>query len=198
MTKNSTGKLVIISGPSGAGKSSVVSTLLKTCELPLELSVSATTREPRPNEVEGESYHFITQEQFDEHQRRGDFLESVEVFGQGIWYGTLEKPVEESLAAGRWVILEIDVAGALEVLKSYPDAVTIFVHPGSMEELEKRLRGRKTEEDDDIKQRLALAQSELESASCYRHVVVNEVIETTAKNICKLLTEIGEHTCTTN
>ena len=198
MSEVGRGKLVIISGPSGAGKSSVVARLLETCHLPLELSVSATTRPPRPNEVDGKNYHFISQQEFEARRSNGEFLETVEVFGQGIWYGTLLKPVDDSLDAGRWVILEIDVAGALKVLNSHPDAITIFVHPGSMEELENRLRSRGTESDENIRQRLAVAQSEMEMASAYQHIVVNEIIDETADTICSLLTKFGEHSCTTN
>ncbi len=198
MGDDSTGKLLIISGPSGAGKSTVVSRLIETCELPLELSVSATTRQARPGEVDGQHYHFLSQEEFDQRKAGGEFLEAMEVFGQGYWYGTLTEPVQKSLAAGKWVILEIDVAGALEVFKKFPDVISVFVHPGSMEELENRLRGRKTETDENIRQRLAVAQSEMEMASSYQHTVINSEVDAAANQICQLLTTNGEHSCTTN
>src|SRR5687767_7450301 len=112
MTKTE-GKLAIISGPSGAGKSTVVKQLLATCPLPLELSVSATTRDPRPGEQAGIDYHFLTREEFARRRAAGEFLECKEVFGRGDWYGTLHNVVTAGLAAGKWVILEIDVEGAM-------------------------------------------------------------------------------------
>lgn len=188
------GRLVIISGPSGTGKSSVVKHLLKHCPLPLELSVSATTRPPRDSEFDGVQYRFLTKEQFDVHRENGDFLECVEVFGRGDWYGTLEKPVTTGLESGKWIILEIDVQGALKVVESISSAITIFVHPGSLEELERRLRGRGTESEEKIKRRLAVANSEMEKASQYQHVVVNKVIEQTSNEICQILQKRGENT----
>jgi len=107
------GKLIIISGPSGSGKSTIVAKLLETCPLPLELSVSATTRPPRPGEVHGKHYWFLSPEEFQEKRVRGEFLECKEVFGRGFWYGTLKEAVSSGLSGGKWVILEIDVQGAL-------------------------------------------------------------------------------------
>ena len=110
------GRLLIISGPSGSGKSSIVSKLIQTCPLPLELSVSATTRPPRPGEENGKQYWFLSDEEFQEKRARGEFLECKEVFGRGIWYGTLKEPVSSGISQGKWIILEIDVQGALTVL----------------------------------------------------------------------------------
>jgi guanylate kinase len=135
------GKLVIISGPSGAGKSTVLKRVLAECSRPLQLSVSATTRRPRPGESEGVEYHFLTHEEFVRRRENDEFLEWKEVFGRGDYYGTLQNTVAAGLAAGKWVVLEIDVEGAMMVLASYPDAITIFLHPGSDAELERRLRG---------------------------------------------------------
>lgn len=193
------GKLIIISGPSGVGKSSVVRQLIDTCELPLELSVSATTRQPRPGEKDGVNYHFLSAEQFEEKQKADAFLECAEVFGIGHWYGTLEQPVRERLDQGRWVILEIDVQGALMVLGKFPNATSIFIHPGSLEELEQRLRGRKTESEEQIKSRLNVAADELAMSQQYQHIIKNEEIQKTADNICGLLHKSGEQqSCTTN
>ena len=199
MNSSKPGQLIIISGPSGVGKSTVVRKLFEICDLPLELSISATTREPRQGEIDGDDYLFLDPADFANRQRNCEFLETAEVFGVGEWYGTLEKPVRDSLAAGKQVILEIDVKGALLVLQRFPDATTIFIHPGTMDVLEKRLRGRKTEAEDKIQQRLAVADGELEMAPQYDHIIQNEDIETTAKAICGLLSKTGEQkSCTTN
>src|SRR3954453_5471684 len=143
MSDDVTSRLVVISGPSGAGKSPVVRELLTSCPLPLKLSVSATTRKPRRGEVEGEDYFFLTREQFAARRAAGDFLECKEYAGN--WYGTLQSQVTAGLGEGKWVVLEIDVEGTLAVLEQHPEALTIFVHSGSIEELERRLRARNTE-----------------------------------------------------
>ena len=135
------GRLVIISGPSGAGKTTLVRLLLQTCRLPLQRSVSATTRAPRPGEVHGIDYHFLTAEDFQRRRARGEFLECFEVFASGQWYGTLRDEVEAGLAQGKWVVLEIDVQGMQAVVAQHPEAITIFVRPASLAELERRLRG---------------------------------------------------------
>ena len=134
---------VVISGPSGAGKSTVVRELLASCPLPLRLSVSATTRQPRRGEVEGDRL-FLSDARSSSPPagRAGDFLECKEYAGN--WYGTLQSQVTTGLAEGKWVLLEIDVEGTLAVLEKHPEALTIFVHSGSVEELERRLRARGT------------------------------------------------------
>lgn len=193
------GQLVIISGPSGVGKSTVVKELLHSCELPLQLSVSATTRSPRAGEMDGVDYHFLSDQEFAEKRARGEFLECVEVFGAGHWYGTLEQPVRQQLAAGHMVILEIDVQGALLVLERFPNAKSIFIHPGTLIELEKRLRGRDSESEEQIQQRLSVAAAELEMAPHYQHIICNEDIRATANTVCGLLSKTGEQkSCTTN
>lgn len=193
------GKLVIISGPSGAGKSTVVKRLLCECGLPLVLSVSATTRNPRPGEVEGVDYFFLSREEFARRREGGDFLESKEVFGRGDWYGTLREPVTAGLAQGKWVILEIDVEGAMAVLAERPDTITIFIHPGSSDELEKRLRRRGTESEESVQRRLEVARRELTFLSRYRHEVVNDTVEAAVKRICDILRSEGaSRPCTTN
>jgi guanylate kinase len=187
------GELIIISGPSGAGKSTIVRRLIEQCPLPLKLSVSATTRPPRPGEIDGVHYQFLASDQFQNFRKAGELIECAEVFGVGDWYGTPRQPVEEMLDSGYHVILEIDVQGALQVLEVYPRAITVFVHPGSMEELEKRLRGRKTEPEERILARLAVAAGELALADRYDHIVLNDQIETSHNTICRLLkTAIAE------
>ncbi len=190
-------KLIVISGPSGAGKSTVVREILSTCRQPICLSVSATTRPPRPGEIDGESYHFLTLEQFAAYRERGEFLECAEVFGRGDWYGTLRQPVQASLAEGRHVILEIDVAGAKAVMAEFPGVLSVFIHPGSTAELERRLRGRNTESDASIARRLAVAAEELTAVGLYQHVIVNHHVGQTVEQICRLI-EQGEEHCTKN
>lgn len=183
------GELVIISGPSGSGKSTVVQKLFQHSELPLMLSVSATTRPPRPGEVDGRDYYFLSHEEFQRRRNAGEFLECKEVFGRGYWYGTLRKAVSTGLNEGKWVILEIDVQGALAVLEDQPQAITIFVHPGSMAELEKRLRNRGTESEEAIQRRLNVAAEELALRHHYTHEIINQEINTTVQQLCQLLTQ---------
>jgi guanylate kinase len=191
-------KLIVISGPSGVGKSTVVGQVIAGCQQPICLSVSATTRAPRPGEIDGQSYHFLTKEQFAEHRRKDDFLECAEVFGRGDWYGTLRQPVWDALKAGMHVVLEIDVEGAKSVLSKHPDVLTIFIHPGNLEVLERRLRGRNTESEDSISRRLAVATEELRQSGLYQHVIVNHDVRQTVQEICRLIETNGESTCTKN
>jgi len=186
-TTTEPGKVVIISGPSGVGKTTVLKKLFSQCEIPLVESVSATTRPRRTGETEGVSYQYLTDEQFQKHRENDDFLECCEVFGRGHWYGTLREQVSTGLSAGKWIVLEIDVEGATKVLKHHPEAITIFIHPGSAEELERRLRGRDTETEESLIRRLEVAQRELDASESYRHIVINESVQQTADDICSLL-----------
>jgi guanylate kinase len=181
------GKLVIVSGPSGAGKSTVVRRLLEDCGLPLKLSVSATTRSPRPGEIDGRDYHFLTVEEFLRRRNNDEFLESKEVFGRGDYYGTLRSETASGLSQGKWVILEIDVEGALAVLQQHPEAITIFLHPGSMAELERRLRLRGTESESSIQRRLEVARREMAMMDRYRYEVVNDTVDRAVCEICEIL-----------
>jgi len=178
-------RLVVISGPSGAGKSTVVRELLPSCPLPLDLSVSATTRLPRRGEVEGVDYFFLTAEQFAARRAAGDFLECKEYAGN--WYGTLQSQVTAGLAEGKWVILEIDVEGTIAVLEKHPDALTIFVHSGSVEELERRLRARNTESEEALARRLDTAKRELAQKSRYRYEVINRDVRQAVREVCDIL-----------
>jgi guanylate kinase len=182
-----TGKLVVISGPSGAGKSTVVKELLQKARLPLQLSISATTRTPRPGELDGREYFFLTKEEFERRRLKNEFLEYKEVFGRGHWYGTQKTPVLDGIKEGNWIILEIDVQGALTVFENYPEAISIFVHPGSMVELERRLRNRQTEDEEAIQRRLEVAREELAYRHKYKYEVVNHTVETTVEMIQQLL-----------
>ncbi|MDD4266738.1 MAG: guanylate kinase [Pirellulales bacterium] len=187
MAENARGKLVVVSGPSGAGKSTLLARVLRQAEVPLVMSVSATTRPPRPGERNGVDYHFLSRQAFAELRGRGEFLECFEVFGKGDWYGTLNSEVTPSLDRGKWVVLEIDVSGAAAVQAKYPEAISVFVHPGSIDELERRLRGRGTEDEPAVARRLARARDELASAGQYRHQVINDDLDRAAGEVCDIL-----------
>lgn len=182
------GKLVVVSGPSGAGKGTVLKGVLRCTTTPLVTSVSATTRPARPGEVDGVDYHFLTPVEFAQRRERGEFLECFPVFDGDDWYGTLRGEVEAGLEAGKWVVLEIDVKGASAVTKCFPDAITIFIGPGSLEELERRLRGRKTEDEQSIQRRLRQAREELAMADRYQHHVVNDDLDRAVQEVRDLLT----------
>lgn len=186
------GKLVVISGPSGAGKTTLLKRLYANCPRPLKASVSATTRPPRPGEVDGVDYHFLSREEFARRREAGEFLECFEVYQRGDWYGTLKSEVAPSLAAGKWVVLEIDVQGTLAVLEHYPDAVTIFVRPSSVDELERRLRDRGTESEAALQRRLEVARRELASIDRYRYQVVNDDVDRAVRELCEILSLSGD------
>lgn len=185
-------QLIIISGPSGAGKSTLIRRLLDECPFPLRMSVSATTRPPREGEQDGVDYHFLSQEEFTRRQEAGDFLEYKEVFGQGDWYGTLASEVSTSLSSGKWVILEIDVEGMLAVIDQFSEAITLFVWPGSMEELEVRLRARGTDSENSIQRRIEVATRELKFKDRYRFEIINDEIDRTVQEICNTLKRCKE------
>jgi guanylate kinase len=187
------GRVVIVSGPSGAGKTTVMRRVFRECRLPLKHSVSATTRAPRPGEVDGQDYYFLAPDEFARYRERGEFIECFEVFGRGYWYGTLRSELEAGFRDGQWMVLEIDVQGALAVMERYPDALSIFLRPGAAEELEKRLRGRGTETEEAVQRRLARAKQELQCAGRYRYQVVNDDIDRAVAEICGILTREWEN-----
>jgi len=186
------GCLIVISGPSGTGKTSICKALLE--QLPGTVwSVSVTTRPPRPGEVNGRSYKFVSKEEFEAKQAAGELLESAEYIGHR--YGTPRWPVEEALAAGRNVVMEIDVQGGMQVAKKMPESVRIFVLPPNMESLRARLEGRRTEAAEQLAKRLSEADGEIAIArdsGCYKHFVVNDVLETTVEQVKRIIEE--EHT----
>jgi guanylate kinase len=164
----------VITGPSGVGKGTLIRGLLE--RVPgLELSVSATTRAPRPGERDGVEYHFLTDRQFDGRLSAGDFLEHAEYSGNR--YGTLRSELEKRLAAGVPVVLEIEVQGARQVRHAIPDAVAVFIAPPSREALRARLVGRGTDGPEQVTERLATAERELEALPEFAHVIVNDRLE---------------------
>ncbi len=170
------GKLIIFSAPSGAGKTTIVRQLLER-GLNLEFSVSATSRSPRPNELHGRDYYFLTIEEFKNKVEAGDFLEWEEVYS-GICYGTLKSEVDRICDAGKHVIFDVDVVGGLNIKRQFEEqALAIFVQPPSVEELRTRLKNRSTESEEKIAMRIAKAEHELSFADKFDVVVVNENIE---------------------
>ena len=181
----SKGKLVVISGTSGVGKGTVLGLMMKKCK-ELSFSVSATTRGPRPGEEDGVHYYFITKEQFEQMIARGEFLEYDAHMAN--YYGTPRAQALEKMEKGS-VLLDIDPNGAKQVKESAPEAVLVFIEPPSMEELERRLRGRGDTPEDQIALRLERAHWELEQRAWYDHVVVNDDAQRCADEILKIIEE---------
>ena len=177
-------KLFVISGSSGVGKGTVIKEFLKR-NPEFKLSVSCTTRKPREGEVHGENYFFLTREEFEACINRGEFLEWAEFSGN--MYGTQRPYIDEKLAQGKSLILEIDTKGALNVKKIMPEATLIFILPPSFEELEARLRGRHTETEDAIQKRLASTKLELENSKYFDYEVVNDSIENAVLRLEEIL-----------
>jgi guanylate kinase len=169
------GPLIILSGPSGSGKSTVIRRLLAGGGPPLRLSVSATTRPPRPGEREGVDYYFWTDEQFQQHRAAGEFLECAQVHGH--WYGTLRREVDGYRARGVGVLLDIDVQGAVQIRRQYPESLSIFLRTSSWETYEERLRQRGTEDEAGIRRRLQTAREELKHEKEFDWVVPNDDLE---------------------
>ena len=175
-----TPRLFVISGPSGAGKGTLLAELRKQ-RPDLGLTVSATTRSPRPGEVDGTSYYFLSDEEFRRRIAAGEFVEWAEVHGH--LYGTLVSEVKRLLAKGHSLVLEIDVQGALNVRKVYPDAVLVFIEPPSLQVLEERLRGRGPEDEASIELRLKNARHEMELADQYDVRIVNNTVDRAAQEL---------------
>ena len=184
------GRVLVLSGPSAVGKSTVVRHLRE--QVPdLYFSVSATTRPPRKGEQDGVDYHFLAPEVFQRRRDAGEFLECCRVYGRQHWYGTLVDEVAPRLAAGKWVVLEIDVEGTLAILEKYPEAITIFVEPSHPDQLLERLRGRGTESAEAMARRLEVARRELLEAHRYRHRVVNENVDDALERVQGILAAEG-------
>lgn len=176
----SKGLLIVFSAPSGGGKGTILDELKKQNEN-LKVSISATTRAPRDKDVNGVNYHFVTKEKFMEMLENGEILEHAEFCGN--YYGTPKGPVMELTEKGYDVVLEIEVQGGAQIKKLMPDCVSIFITPPSLEVLEKRLRNRATEKEEDILKRLATAKGELKEAHNYDYVVVNDKLEDAVEDV---------------
>ena len=174
MNKNKKGLMIIFSGPSGSGKGTIMKSLLASRDDTV-LSVSMTTRAPRPGEIDGYHYHFVTREEFQKTIEEDGFLEYAEYNGN--FYGTPEAPIRRLLNEGKNVMLEIEVQGAEKVMDHRSDVVSIFITTPSYEELERRLRGRGTEPEEVIQKRMKTSQYELSRAFRYQYIVLNDEVE---------------------
>jgi len=183
------GRLFVIAAPSGAGKTSLVKALLER-RPELRLSISHTTRKMRPTELPGREYYFVTVEEFRERIGRGEFLEHAQVFDN--YYGTGRAPVEEQLAQGRDVILEIDWQGAQQVRRALAECVTIFILPPSRRALEERLRNRQTDSNEVIERRLRDAVGDMSHWKEFDYVVVNDSFERAVTDLSRIVTGDGE------
>jgi len=178
------GRLFVITAPSGAGKTSLIKALLED-EPALRLSTSYTTRAPRPGEQNGREYHFVDEPTFLAMESRGEFLESAEVHGNR--YGTSRKVISETLERGEDLILEIDWQGARQVRSLYPDCIGIFILPPSMEELERRLRGRGQDAEAVIQRRVTNARAELAHAGEFKYAIINKDFNTARQELASIV-----------
>ena len=181
------GRLFVITGPSGVGKGTLIRRLLERMPQ-LELSVSATTRPPRPGELDGVEYHFESEEEFDRMARNGELLEHATYSGHR--YGTPRAEVEPRLAAGSSVVLEIEVQGARQVREAMPEAIQVFIAPPSPDALRERLEGRATDRPEEIERRLSAAEEELAARSEFGHVVVNDDLDRATDELAALVRAI--------
>lgn len=177
--------MFVITGPSGVGKGTLIRGLM-ACLPKLQLSVSATTRAPRPGESDGVEYHFMTAEQFENHVRAGDFVEHADYAGRR--YGTLRSELEDRIAHGHPVVLEIEVQGARQIRQTMPDATQVFIAPPSIEALRNRLVGRGTDDGQEVERRLKVAQEELEAQSEFGYVVVNDRLDDALERLVEIVT----------
>lgn len=185
MGNNSKGLLIILSGPSGVGKGSIRRRLFMEESLNLVYSISMTTREPRMNEIDGVDYFFVSRDEFNANIKDGNLIEYSEFVGN--YYGTPKSYVERLLDEGKNVLLEIEVNGAQQVVSKMPNAITIFLMPPSLEELERRIRGRRTESEDIVHERLDKASREMSLQNRYKHVVYNDDLEKASLEIASII-----------
>jgi guanylate kinase len=180
------GLLVILSSPSGGGKTSVIYRIIEKYDGNFVYSISATTRQPRPGEKNGKDYFFLTQQEFEDQINNDSLLEWEQV--HGYCYGTPKSYVEQAIAAGKFVLLDIDVNGALQIAHKFPqNTLTIFVVPPSLDELIQRLRNRKTDSENEINKRLERIPVEMEQSKRFDYVVINEKLENTVEEIVKII-----------
>ena len=174
------GMLITVSGPSGSGKGTVLGELIKKRD-DVKISVSMTTRQKRNGEIDGVNYYFVTKEYFEKKINESSMLEYAQYAGN--YYGTPKEPVDEMLKAGKAVILEIDVQGADKIKEIYPNVIRIFIMPPSVSVLERRLRGRNTEDEETINHRLVIAKGEMRMASEYDFIVINDELDSAVKDV---------------
>lgn len=182
------GNLFIVSAPSGAGKTSLVNALLAATP-DIDLSVSYTTRAPRPGEVDGREYHFVSRATFLEMAKRGDFLESAEVYGN--LYGTSQVWIRNEIAHGRDILLEIDWQGAAQVRKIFPGCISIFILPPSLQALETRLKGRKQDSAEVIEQRLQAARDDIAHVAEFDYVIINDKLDEAMRELQAVVVAAG-------
>lgn len=180
-------QILVLSGPSGSGKTTIVDRLVAESPIPLIKAISATTRPQRKGEVNGVAYYFLTKDEFEQRRVQGDFLETAEVFGAGYWYGTLKSEIQRAKEAHGWAFLEVDVQGAFHVTEIYPDALTIFLQPPSLEICEQRLRSRATDSEETIQRRLRKVHQELALADRYCYQVVNDDLDRAVDEIKSII-----------
>lgn len=173
-------KLIIFTGPSGVGKGTILTDFFKSAEN-IVYSVSSTTRKPREGEIDGKHYFFKTKDEFEELIQQDALLEWANYSGN--YYGTSKKFVEENLKQGKSVLLEIELQGAMVVMQKCPDAITVFIKPPTFEELERRLRGRHSEDENSIRKRLATAKDELRHIDLFKYVIENDKVENAVKKL---------------
>ena len=179
--KNKTGKLFVFSAPSGSGKTTIVHHLLDQKKLNLDFSISVTSREKRGQEIDGKDYHFISLDKFKNHIANNDFIEWEEVYRNN-FYGTLKSEIERIWNQGKHVIFDIDVVGGLRIKEKFPEnTLAVFVQPPSIKEMEKRLRNRKTDNEEKIQERVAKAEREFQLSKNFDKILVNDNLEI-AKN----------------
>ena len=183
-------KLIVVSAPSGGGKTSLIKALLEDFdEVDILLGISFTTRKPRSKEKNGQSYYFISKEEFQKKMDEGDFLESAEVFGN--YYGTSKEWVSDKLSKGHDVMLELDWQGALQVKKSYPEAITVFVLPPSIKELEVRLKKRRQDSKETISKRISFAKEEIQKSNKFDVLILNSSFKDALNDLKQVVTEQG-------
>jgi guanylate kinase len=185
------GKIIVLSGPSGVGKTTICERLMKA-RSDLRYSISATSRPKRKVEKDGREYIFLTRKEFREWIKEGRFVEYAEVYGN--YYGTPKKPLESTLDKGLHVLMDVDVQGAKNLMKAYPEGIYFFIMPPDIAELERRLKKRDTDHDEVIRNRLSKALDELRYESDYRHVIENKNLDATVTEILRV---IAEETTTT-
>ncbi len=186
------GTLFILSGPSGVGKGTIRENIMTMSHLNLAYSISMTTRKARVNEKDGEDYFFVSKEEFEKAKNDGELLEWAEFVGNQ--YGTPKSFVDKLLNSGKNVLLEIEIEGAKQVMQKCPDAITIFMVPPSFEELENRIRGRRSEPENIIQQRLSKARREMKLQNDYKYVVINNTISKASEEIANIISHYGNIT----